>query len=785
MGSNSDSVRIVVTVMLAALGLRPLAAVAQSAQSEQSVSEGLQEIVVTAERREERLQDVPVSLSAYSQEDLDTQGVRSIDDLSRVTPELYFQRMGLSGASNYNDENSDIAIRGIDSSAGASTTAVYLDDTPLQTRHLGFSTVNAFPELFDLDRVEVLRGPQGTLFGASAEGGAVRYISPEPSLRTDSGYVRSELATTQDGAPSYELGAAAGGPIVPDVLGFRVSASFRDDGGYVDRVNYRTLQTVEPNSNWQTTATLRAALKYAPTDELAITPSFYYQQLHLNDTGAYWPLLSNPGSGEFRNGNAGSDSSHDPWYVAAVKVEWNPGSVRLTSDTSYFSRHQSDTSDYTQFDRTAFLGNPFPPLGDFASAYFTDRQHNFIEDARLESADADSRLSWVAGIYYAHVSENATEYIADPNLPGEILAATGTPFLPPASQFGGFIYAQNPWSQIDKTVALYGQTDIKLTQKIKATLGLRVENAYTEGAQYYGGAFVGPVAATAAGSSTQHPVTPKAGLSYQPDADNLFYASAAKGYRIGGINAQLGGLCAPALAPLGLTTTPSTYHSDSLWSYEIGGKNTFFNHRLQIDSSIYFIDWKNIQQNIPLAICGLEFTTNLGAATSKGLDVDVRFKATDHLLLRVAGGYTDAHYTKTIFASAADTGLPIVSNGDHLPSAPWNIDLSGDYQFPAFNTRSPYVRVDYQLSTAQRSLLQLQDPANANSDPTIPGLPETQALSMRAGIKWSGFDVSLFGNNLLNTHPLLFSSHDTLVSPLYFDHTWRPRTVGVNLGYRY
>jgi iron complex outermembrane receptor protein len=516
-----------------------------------------------------------------------------------------------------------------------------------------------------------------------------------------------------------------------------------------------------------------------------ITPSFYFQTLHLNDTGAYWPQLSDPSAGEFRNGNAQSDSSHDPWYVAAVKVEWNPGPVRVTSDTSYFSRHQSDTTDYTQFDRTAFLGNPYPPYGDFGSAYFTDRQHNFIEDARVESANAEARVSWVAGFYYAHISENTTEYIADPNLPAEILAASGSPFLPPASQFGGFIYAQDPWAQIDKTVALYGQADIKITQTLKATLGLRVEDAYTEGAQYYAGPFVGPQPATAAGSSTQHPVTPKAGLSYQPDPDNLIYASAAKGYRIGGINAQLSGLCAPALTQLGITTTPSTYHPDSLWSYEIGGKNTFFDRRLQIDSSIYYIDWKNIQQNIPLAICGLEFTTNLGAATSKGMDIDLRWKATDHLLLRVAGGYIDAHYTETVYASAAQSGLPVVSNGDHLPSSPWNVDLSGDYQFPVFIDRNPYLRVDYQLATAQRSLLQLQDPRNANSDTTIPGLPETQALSMRAGLRWNGFDVSLFGNNLLNTHPLLFTAHDTLTSPLYFDHTWRSRTGGVTIGYRY
>jgi outer membrane receptor protein involved in Fe transport len=782
---RSYSSRVIWAATLAALGLCPLVALSQSASPAAGDAEGLQEVVVTAERREERLQDVPISVSAYTQAQLDSQGLRSIDDLSRLTPGVTFQRMGLSVTSNYNDENSDLAIRGIDSNAGASTTAIYIDDTPIQTRHLSFGTVNAFPALFDLDRVEVLRGPQGTLFGAGAEGGAVRFISPEPSLKNDSGYVRSELSTTEDGAPSYELGAAAGGPIVPDVLGFRVSASFRDDGGYVDRVNYRTLQTVDPNSNWQTTATLRAALKYAPTDELTFTPSIYYQQLYLNDTGAYWPLLSNPGAGEFRNGNAQANSSRDPFYLAAFKAEWNPGPVRLTSTTSYFSRDQSANIDYTQLDRTIFLPSPFPPLGDYANAYFTDRQDNFVEEVRLQSADSASRLTWVAGIFYAHVRENTTEYIADANLPAEILAATGSPFLPPPSQFGGYIYYQNPYLQVDKTLALYGQADFKVIDKLKLTLGLRVENAETDGVQYYAGPFVGPEPATAAGSSVQHPVTPKGTLTYQLDSDNLIYASAAKGYRIGGINAQLGALCTSALTNLGLTTTPAKFSSDSLWSYEFGSKNTFLDHRLQINSSAYYIDWKNIQQNVLLAVCGLQFTGNLGEAVSKGFDIDVRFQPASGLLLGLAAAYTDAKYTETVYATSSGAGLPIVSNGDHLPAAPWNIDLSGEYQLPVFTARKPYLRLDYQLATAQHSLLPLQDPANGNSDTTIPGLPQTQALALRAGLRWSGFDVSLFGNNLLDTHPLLFSSHDTITSPLYYDHTWRPRTLGLTATYRY
>ena len=200
-------------------------------------------------------------------------------------------RTGVSSSGNYNDENSDISIRGIDSAAGTSTTAVYIDDTPVQSRHIGFGAYNVFPALFDIDRVEVLRGPQGTLFGASAEGGAVRFLMPQPDLQQNSGYLRTEVASTKDGDPSYEVGAAAGGPIVSDVLGFRASVSYRRDGGWVDRVDYTRpnpadplslpvyANTTESNSNWQETVTARAALKWQVGEALSVTPSIYYQRL--------------------------------------------------------------------------------------------------------------------------------------------------------------------------------------------------------------------------------------------------------------------------------------------------------------------------------------------------------------------------------------------------------------------------------------------------------------------------------------------------------------------------
>ena len=301
-----------------------------SAADAPATSGGLEEIVGTAQRRTERAQDVPISISAFSSEQMDTQGVRSVDDIARLTPGITFQRTDAR-----NGSISSISIRGIASSAGASTTGVYIDDTPIQVRSLGAGATafNAFPQVFDLDRVEVLRGPQGTLFGAGSEGGTVRFITPQPSLSHTNGYVRSELGYTQGGDPSYEAGAAFGAPIIEDKLGFRVSAWFRRDGGWVDRTEWdhtstqvypptsptpaSVTNTVGPSSNWQNSSAVKGALTFAPADGMTITPSIYYQKTSLNDTPAHWSSLSDPGNDSFKNGNAINAPRTDRFYLPA------------------------------------------------------------------------------------------------------------------------------------------------------------------------------------------------------------------------------------------------------------------------------------------------------------------------------------------------------------------------------------------------------------------------------------------------------------------------------------
>lgn len=257
------------------------------AAAQDKADEALGDIVVTATRQSEAINKVPLSISAVSQETLTNQGIKNADDLSRTVPGMTFRRTGGEG-------NPNITIRGIGgngATVGAQTTGVYLDDTALQRRMInGLQTGNGapFPNLFDLERVEVLRGPQGTLYGDSSQGGTIRFITPTPSLTEYTGRARLEVGGTEGGAASGEVGFAIGGPLIKDTLGFRVSGAFRRNGGWVDSKSVYDGLTFKENNNWSDSRYVRAALKWQVNDNLTIAPALYWGRDFSNDLGNTW-----------------------------------------------------------------------------------------------------------------------------------------------------------------------------------------------------------------------------------------------------------------------------------------------------------------------------------------------------------------------------------------------------------------------------------------------------------------------------------------------------------------
>jgi iron complex outermembrane receptor protein len=757
-GREPLTVAAAVSMLLACSGAFAEDAVGGGASSDSVV---LQEITVTATRRAEDINKVPVSITAYTPQQMDDQGVRQIDDLARLTPDLQFTHT--SGAAGNNSSN--ISIRGVSSDVGAATTGIYIDDTPIQMRNVGYWNANAFPQVFDLERVEVLRGPQGTLFGAGAEGGAVRFITPEPGLEKYSGYARSELADTVSGAPSYEAGGAIGGPIVQDKLGFRVSAWGRNDGGYIDRVSPDTGKTVDSNSNYQHSFVGRAALAAVPVDNLKVTGSLLYQNIYNHDRDQYWDTLSNASDDRFEQASRVGQPTKDEFYLPSLKVQYDMDKISLVSNTSYFYHKNFASLDYTNYFAGIFNGDPMQFLpGDAPSqAFVSNRQNVFTQEARLQSTATDALVDWTAGLFYSDATQNDQDLTTN----GQV---SYTSTLGNTISFAQYTTAR------DKQLAGYANVDVNVTHALKLTAGVRVAHDKFDFLQ--NSAFSGAAQTPITGSRSDTPVTPKFGASYQLDPNNFLYASAAKGYRQGGVNEAVPtNLCSADLTVLILTKTPTAYSPDNLWSFEVGAKDNLFGGRLGLDSSLYALKWRDIQQSVRLPSCGFSYVGNLGTASGFGGNLSARVKVTDGFLAGFNAGYVSLTYDETVLEG---TNAILVNKGDVIGGSPFHLSAWTLYKFNVFN-HGAFYRIDYTYQNGTPAV----DSRVFSYDSTLPQPGPQKSLSMRAGMYLGSWEVSVFGNNLTKQESPLAISHDIPgAEPLYLQ-SYRPLTFGATAAFRF
>jgi outer membrane receptor protein involved in Fe transport len=729
----------------------------------------LEEIVVTSERRAENIERVPITITAYSQAQLDEQGIKQIDDLARLTPDIYFFHTSGSAGNNI----SDISIRGIASDVGAATTGIYIDDTPVQTRNIGYFSSNPYPKIFDLDRVEVLRGPQGTLFGAGAEGGAIRFLTPQPSLTEFTGYFRSEIADTVNGDPSYEAGLAVGGPIVQDKLGFRVSGWSRNDGGYIDRLSPDTGALVQANSNYDVSSVGTLALTWQPVDGLTITPSVYFQDVYAHDRDQYWispggtpDISSHPSADQFVQAARVGQPSRDAFALPAIKIQYDLEEFSIISNTSYFARQQTETLDYSNYLGGLIYGNVFAfPPGDVPSVSTLDiNQRNVTQELRAQSNDKDAFVDWTAGFFYTWDKQGQ-----------QSLFGNGQSFFGPALIDGK--YGQRQWIDgYDQQIAGYANVDVNVYEGLKLTGGVRVSDTKYNYV-YNADGVINEGVSHSQGSKDETPVTPKFGISYQIDPTDFVYFSAAKGFRPGGGQEPVPAAFCDKDLPSGLTTNPQTYNSDSVWSYEVGAKNAFFDGRVRVDASAYIINWSNIQQNVRLA-CGFTYVTNLGSATSQGGDLSARILVTDDLSVGGNVGYNDTTVDQT---NTAGVGSVLFEKGDRIGGPPLSLSAWSQYAFKVLGDYDAYVRADYTFHSRTPS----QDPRTFGFDSELQGAPAAGFLSMRIGVTYEGWDVSAFANNITNAEQYLSKSHDLPGSTLYYDQSYRPPTAGITAVYRF
>jgi outer membrane receptor protein involved in Fe transport len=720
----------------------------------------LEEITVTATRRSQSVEKVPISINALGQDELRAGSIKDIGDIAAVTPGLQFGNLAFASTLTL------ISIRGLNSLFGASTVGIYLDDTPIQGRLSSDGNVgNPYPAVFDLNRIEVLRGPQGTLFGAGSEAGNIRYITNQPSLTQFSGFTHAELSETEHGDLSYEIGAAAGGPIIQDVVGFRASVWERDNGGYVYLVQPWNGDVVARNENSDRKLVTKLAFGIQAADSTLITPSVFYQDAHADGNGRFDPNFSNPSEGQFNNTTLLPETSSETLVVPSLKVESHLAFADLTGVVSYEHRTVNLENDLSGLLGAIGLVNYGNPLGPSytsspsdVSPFFTGTSvHAVTEEVRLASNNPDAFFTWVAGIFNDHRTQ------ADYQLEySQLLAPSGHEV---------FYTLQ---SVTDDQTAVFAQGDLHLTSQWIATLGVRVADVKTLQTNINGTGALDAVPPYAETNLRQTPTTPRLSISYQADKDNLFYASAGKGFRIGGGNDPLPAVC-------GYSEVPKSYTADFIWSYEIGAKNKLFDGKMEIDSSAFHINWSNIQQ-LAQPACGISYTFNAGSAVSNGFDLALQALPIEHVKLDFSVGYADAHFTTNVYDSH---GNILVESGDkigYLPFviSPWNVNTAGNYEIPlSRDGESIHFRAEYQYHSRNPGPFTNYIANSPGYSPQQGVDPATQLVNARVGFTRDKVDLGLFVNNVFDSHPELAKYGQALLSAPTFS-TFRPRTIGLS-----
>jgi iron complex outermembrane receptor protein len=750
-----------------------------TAHAQVAKTEQIETIVVTATKRQEDVTKVPLSVTVISGEALEDQHITNFTDLTRSVPNLSFSGGAAGGGSGL----STIELRGISSQAGSSTVGVYLDDVSMSTRNL-YSLGSAEPKFFDIDHIEVLRGPQGTLYGASSMGGTIRFISNQPNVSATESSFSAELSSTQHGGVNSLVNGVYNAPLIPGEMGLRLGVQLGRTSGYIDQVSQLDpTQVVAKRINSEQDLVLKAAMRWNPSASLAITPSVFYQRArsdgldvsHLTDISGN-PLPPNQTDQLLR------EPGIDKLLVPSVTIAFDTGSSDLTSVTSYFKRTFNRTQDgqaaNSEFFGCCLIGSS--PAGLAAAVnslpsavYLDNSARQFSQELRLASKPYVSDrnpLVWLAGLYFSNlkttVADNEPVFginstfaafgasTADPNV---LSGAYPNDFPNDNAYFSERRYAETQAS-------VFGEATYYLSPALRLTVGARYlhakETLDRDGDFYFAN---GPQHSSFTGK--YHALTPKFAVSWDVDPTNTLFASATQGFRLGGANRAIPlSICGQELSDVyHLTASPGTFDSDSLWSYEVGSKSRFFDNRLSLNASAFVVKWKDIQQDIQLS-CTFDFEGNFGRATSKGVEIEARARLTSNLALGLFGGVTHATFDE-------DVPSINVNGGAQLLGVPkWNAALTGEYRFFTGTSINGYVRGAARWVGASRG----------SYDPNNPDYsrPSYKTLDASIGATFGTWDVSLFAKNLSNDQTIL---QRPLVQFLTEAYRQRPRTIGLLL----
>jgi outer membrane receptor protein involved in Fe transport len=789
--------------LLAALNLAcPMAFAAATAAPDEDST--LAEIVVTANKRAQDTKDVPVSIGVVEAQEILNLHIEDAEDISRIVP-------GVSFAAHNNGPNGpgqdNITIRGVSSTVGNPTVGTYIDEVPLLTI-TGFEGT-ASPRLLDIERIEVLRGPQGTLYGASSEGGTIRYITNQPDSHSFSGSFRQEVSYTEHGGVNFDDRGVLNIPVIEDVFALRVSAEFGEDSGYIDHYALEgslaagTATAGAPLNrgvNSDTNYAINVKGLWTISEGFTVTPALLYQHLGLDDTGTFMPAL-----GLYKEFNQVPSFDHDDLLVPSLTVNKGLGFADLISITSFVNRRvlrQADGTYYNSVPIAQFTldGAGMPPysdhiaqnngiLGNLASPVdFTDHFNTWTQELRLSSPADQQRIHWVAGVFASDQEWSHLDYEPIPgfgaafqNIYGYNINADrmlnptiGTPSYNPNEWANDLVYTVDDHNNVTQ-YAVFGQIDVDVTSRLHVGVGDRYVKAKESLTEFGAGFFEFGNAGTngipyqqSANFSTS---TPKATITYDLSSQASLYASVGKGFRLGGATSPNTNVaCVAGLLELGDKNAPETYGPDHLWSYEIGTKALLFDKTLSVNADIYYIDWSAIQQTITIPICGGAFNANVGDAKAIGSEVEVRYKppVIQGLTLGVNLGGEHAYITSSTNSLTAAVGQDVLYTPEYTAS------VNANYSWRVTSSIEGFLRTDYEYTGKSFGSYVISTPGAPNPSYINPAY---SVVNLSTGVNVGNFEIALFAKNLFDDRTILQSP---LIDGEIQGYTLRPLTVGLN-----
>jgi outer membrane receptor protein involved in Fe transport len=732
--------------LLLATALAPVSAWAQSTEDE--ATGGSNEIVVTAQKREERLRDVPVPVTAIGGDSLLAQNQTKMEEFFGTVPGVNLQ---------FQNNRAQLAIRGVTTSpvTGNPVVGFTIDDAPYGSSTGQGGLFGSAPDLdpSELARIEVLRGPQGTLYGASSIGGLVKYVTIDPELGEFSGAVGGGLSMVRSGGQS--LGHNARGAVnVPlgDTVAVRASAFTRRNPGYIDNV-----RTGDDNVNSSRVTGGRLSALWVPSSSFSLKLGALYQVRDIYgssnvdaQTGSPYQQTDQIGSGRSR--------SENQMYTATIDAEF--GGIDLTSITAYSRSDNYDYLDFTASPLTGFLFPlVFPTVTEFGNVLLQGYDVDKVSHETRLAGSVGDMIDWIVGGFYTHEKAGYTidTFAINP--------ADGSVYGVPVVWRDDLTYDE---------YAAFANIDVRLSEQFDIQFGGRysendqkmTHREWFQASPYPDPPFAGVTMPEASGDSFTYQVAPR----FRPTPDHMIYARLATGYRPGGPNA---GCNEDPAEPV-----PCQFLPDKTVNYELGAKGDLFGRVLSYDISLFHIDWKDIQITQVSSLGTFTYNSNAGKARSRGFEVALEARPTEGLTFSGWWAYVDATlregFASDVIYSAKGDRLPFSSKHSGRFSFNYEAPVADDVM-ASFGASATYVgerKGEFVASEAEAPLRQ-----------SYPGYVQFDA---NAGLEFGDWRLSVFVQNLTNKHGVIGGGYynQTSFNPNWFNYV-QPRTVGLNVDYAF